>query len=53
MISLTQLAAKNFRRIREDEDLNDDVPLRVAVRGGGCAGYEYNLTFGIFEYLSF
>ena len=46
MISLTQLAAKNFRRIREDEDLNDDVPLRVAVKGGGCAGYEYNLTFG-------
>ena len=38
-------SARNFRRIREDEDLNDDVPLRVAVKGGGCAGYEYVLTF--------
>ena len=46
MIQLTERAARNFRRIREDEDLNDDVPLRVAVKGGGCAGYEYNLTFG-------
>ena len=45
MISLTELAAKNFKRIREDEELNDEVPLRVAVKGGGCAGYEYVLTF--------
>ena len=46
MISLTEIAAKNFKRIREDEELSEDVPLRVAVKGGGCAGYEYNLTFG-------
>ena len=45
MIQLTERAARNFRRIREDEDLNDEVPLRVAVKGGGCAGYEYVLTF--------
>ena len=45
MIQLTERAAKNFKRIREDEDLNDEVPLRVAVKGGGCAGYEYVLTF--------
>jgi len=46
MISLTEIAAKNFKRIREDEELSEDVPLRVAVKGGGCAGYEYSLTFG-------
>ena len=46
MISLTDIAAKNFKRIREDEELAEDVPLRVAVKGGGCAGYEYSLTFG-------
>ena len=46
MISLTEIAAKNFKRIREDEELPEDVPLRIAVKGGGCAGYEYNLTFG-------
>ena len=45
MIQLTEKAARNFKRIREDEDLTDDVPLRVAVKGGGCAGYEYVLTF--------
>ena len=45
MISLTEIAARNFKRIREDEELENDVPLRVAVKGGGCAGYEYVLTF--------
>ena len=46
MISLTEIAAKNFKRIREDEELSEDVPLRISVKGGGCAGYEYNLEFG-------
>ena len=45
MIQLTESAARNFKRIREDEELEDSVPLRVAVKGGGCAGYEYVLTF--------
>ena len=45
MIQLTERAARNFRRILEDEELENDVPLRVAVKGGGCAGYEYVLTF--------
>ena len=46
MISLTKSAAKNFKRVREDEELSEDVPLRVSVKGGGCAGYEYVLVFG-------
>ena len=46
MISLTEIAARNFKRIREDEELSEDVPLRVSVKGGGCAGYEYQLEFG-------
>jgi len=46
MISLTEIAARNFKRIREDEELSTNTPLRVAVKGGGCAGYEYSLTFG-------
>ena len=46
MISLTEIAARNFKRIREDEELSEDVPLRVSVKGGGCAGYEYVLEFG-------
>ena len=46
MISLTEIAARNFKRIREDEELPEDVPLRISVKGGGCAGYEYVLEFG-------
>ena len=46
MISLTDIAARNFKRIREDEELPEDVPLRISVKGGGCAGYEYMLEFG-------
>ena len=46
MISLTEIAARNFKRMREDEELPEDVPLRISVKGGGCAGYEYVLEFG-------
>ena len=46
MIQLTETAAKNFKRIREDEELSEDTPLRISVKGGGCAGYEYVLEFG-------
>ena len=45
MITLTSIAEKNFKRMRSDEGL-DDSPLRVSVKGGGCAGYEYVLNFG-------
>ena len=45
MIQLTERSANNFKRIRDDEDLTTDTPLRVAVKGGGCAGYEYVLSF--------
>ena len=31
--------------MRSDEGL-EDAPLRVSVKGGGCAGYEYVLNFG-------
>ena len=46
MINLTDIAARNFKRIRKDEELPENVPLRISVKGGGCAGYEYNLEFG-------
>ena len=45
MIQLTEIAAKNFKRIREDEELPEDAPLRVSVKGGGCAGFKYDLGF--------
>ena len=45
MITLTSIAEKNFKRMRSDEGL-DNSPLRVSVKGGGCAGYEYVLNLG-------
>ena len=45
MISLTEKAGKNFNRLLEDEDLPEEPHLRLVVTGGGCAGYEYKLTF--------
>ena len=57
MINLTNIASKNFIRMAEDEEALDK-HLRVTVTGGGCAGYEYKLTFDkpekkdlIFEHL--
>ncbi len=42
---ITKIAARNFKRIREDEELPEDVPLRVSVKGGGCAGFNYKWEF--------
>jgi|TARA_B100000959_G_scaffold284477_1_gene356277 iron-sulfur cluster assembly protein len=44
MINLTTIASKNFTRMAEDSEALDK-HLRVTVTGGGCAGYEYKLTF--------
>lgn len=44
MIELTERASKNFKRLLEEEDV-EDASLRVTVTGGGCAGFEYKLTF--------
>ncbi|PAU95419.1 iron-sulfur cluster assembly accessory protein [Aliifodinibius salipaludis] len=44
-VQLTERAAEQVHRIREDEDLDDDIFLRVAVEGGGCSGLSYKLGF--------
>lgn len=44
-VSLTSRAAQQVRKIREDESLDDDLYLRVAVEGGGCSGLSYKLGF--------
>ena len=42
MIKLTDTAAKRARELIES---SDHVALRPAVRGGGCSGLSYTLTF--------
>lgn len=44
-VVLTERAARQVRKIREDEDLEEELYLRVAVEGGGCSGLSYKLGF--------
>lgn len=45
MITLTPNAAKEISKIRELQDLSDEVKIRVGVKGGGCAGFTYTFEF--------
>ena len=42
MIKLTEAAAEEVKKAKEDNSY-----LRVAVKGGGCSWFEYNLTFDL------
>ena len=46
-ITLTERAVKQIRKIKEDENLDPELYLRVAVEGGGCSGLSYKLGFDI------
>jgi len=46
-ITLTERAAKQICKIKEDESLDSELYLRVAVEGGGCSGLSYKLGFDI------
>jgi len=42
-VTLTDRAARQVERIKADENLGEDLYLRVAVEGGGCSGLSYKL----------
>ena len=44
MLQLTDNAVKKVKQLLQAENKADHA-LRVAVKGGGCAGFEYDLTF--------
>ena len=44
-IKLTEKAAKEVGRIREQNKIPDSHFLRVGVKGGGCSGFSYVLGF--------
>lgn len=44
MITVTDTAKSEVKRLIEEHDLNDSV-LRMGVRGGGCSGLSYTLGF--------
>jgi iron-sulfur cluster assembly accessory protein len=44
-VTLTPKAAEMVKITREQEGIDPSHGLRVAVRGGGCSGFEYSLDF--------
>jgi iron-sulfur cluster assembly accessory protein len=46
-VSLTGRAARQVKKIKASEGLDDHLYLRVAVEGGGCSGLSYKLGFDV------
>lgn len=44
-ITISDKAAKRIQRIREEQHIASDKPLRVSVVSGGCSGLTYDLDF--------
>ena len=42
-VILTERAARQVEKIKKQEDMDDNLYLRVAVDGGGCSGLSYKL----------
>lgn len=45
MVTLTETAAEEIRRIMESQNLEAETVLRMGVAGGGCHGLQYSLGF--------
>jgi iron-sulfur cluster assembly protein len=44
-LTLSEKAAEKVKELLADQEGGDEQALRVAVRGGGCSGFEYALSF--------
>ena len=44
-ITLTEIAAEKIAELIGDAPAGEEQALRVAVRGGGCSGFQYALAF--------
>lgn len=44
-VSLSEKAAKEVQRVKEEQKFENDVFLRVGAMAGGCSGYQYKLEF--------
>jgi len=45
MITVTDKAAEQVKRLKTSQQLGDDFGLRVSIKGGGCSGLSYGLDF--------
>lgn len=44
-VTLTERAATEVKKYREENNIEEDVYLRVGAAAGGCSGYSYQLEF--------
>ncbi len=44
-VALTERAAKEIKKIIEDQKMSAESMLRIGVAGGGCSGFSYALGF--------
>ena len=44
-ILLTENAAQQVRKFKEENSFNGETFLRIGVAGGGCSGFSYTLAF--------
>lgn len=47
MVTLTETAAEEIKRIIESQKLEDNTVLRMDIAGGGCHGLQYMLGFDV------
>jgi iron-sulfur cluster assembly protein len=45
LVSLTEIAAAKIKELMADEPAQEAAVLRIAVQGGGCSGFQYQLGF--------
>jgi len=44
-VILTETAAKEINRVKEEQKFPENMFLRIGVTGGGCSGFSYSLGF--------
>jgi iron-sulfur cluster assembly protein len=44
-VTLTEKAAKEIKKVMDDQNMPAETVIRVGVQGGGCSGFSYSLNW--------
>ena len=44
-VTLSEKAAKEIKRIMDEQQMDESTVIRVGVQGGGCSGFSYSLNW--------
>jgi iron-sulfur cluster assembly protein len=44
-VSLSETAAREIKRIMDEQGMADTTVIRIGVQGGGCSGFSYSLNW--------